>query len=346
MEKLRILLTLPLPEEDIRELETFDPRVEVIYAMEEVRAELSISRTSQASLIHSARQRDISPQEAAAFLDKMLAQTDVIFGWRLPKKLLPRAPRLKWVQSSAVGIDLFVGDSGLLESEVIITNTSGINTSQVAEAAIGFMFMLAKKAPALLANQKAHRWQPLYFADLKGKTVGILGLGRIGLEVARLARALGIRVLAATKPEEYVSGADEVFPPAEIIKMVPRCDYFILTVPLTAETKGIIGYPELAAMKKSAYLINVSRGAVVRESELVNALKQGCLAGAALDVFEKEPLPPESELWGMPNVIISPHAAGMLENYMSAAAGLFKENLKRYLAGQGLLNVFNKKRGY
>lgn len=346
MEKLHVLLTVPLQEAEIQMIEAVDPRLDVAYAMEEVLAELGLPRTTMSSLMKSARQRDIPPTEASRALDGMLTHTEVIFGWRLPRKVRSRAPRLKWVQSSSVGIDLMVAGSGLLESEVILTTASGVSTTAVAEAALGLIFMLAKKASVLIANQGTRRWEPLVFAVLKGKTMGIVGLGKIGREVARVAKALGMTTLSSTKLEDDTSGVDRVFPPEQLRKMLPDCDFVVVTVPLTPETKGLIGEAELKAMKPTAYLVNVSRGTIIRQEMLIRALKEGWIAGAGLDVYEVEPLPTSSELWTLPGVIVSPHSAGVMEQYMTAVTGIFCENLRHFLAGEPLVNEFNKKRGY
>ncbi|MFC2009866.1 D-2-hydroxyacid dehydrogenase [Chloroflexota bacterium] len=346
MEKYQVMLSVPLQESDIQAIEATAPDVTIIYAMEEVRTELGISRTGMPSLLHSARQSEISQEQASKALDSILADTDMIFGWRLPNNLLARAPKLKWVQGSGVGIDLLVASTGLMESDVIITNAGGINASQVAEAALGFIFMIAKKTAMLYENMNAAIWKPMYFAELKGATLGIVGLGKVGGELAKYSRTLGMTVYSSTKLDENVSGVDRVYAPDDLHKMLPECDYVVLTVPQTPETIGLIGETALKRMKPEAYLINVARGGVVQEDVLIRALKEGWIAGAALDVFEKEPLPPDSELWRLPNVIISPHIAGILENHMTAATGLFCDNLKRFIQGEQLINIFNKARGY
>jgi phosphoglycerate dehydrogenase-like enzyme len=245
-----------------------------------------------------------------------------------------------------VGIDHLVAGTSLLQSEVIISNSRGINTTSVAEAALGFMFMIAKKAPSLVHNKDTHLWEALLFSELKGKTLGIIGLGRIGGELAGMARALRMKLLASTLPEDNTSGVDRVYHPKNLKEMLPKCDYVVLTVPLTPETRGMIGEGEFRAMKDTAYFINVSRGVIVRESEMIKALRENWIAGAALDVFETEPLPQDSELWALPNVIISPHTAGYLEQHMQVATGLFCQNLERFISGKELINVVDKARGF
>ncbi len=346
MEKLNIFVSVPVLESDIQKIKAVDPRVNVTYGMEEVRTELGIARDSILALKNSARQRDITPAEASATLDKVLPNVEVIFGWRLPKNIQTRAPHLKWLQASAVGIDLLLSGSTLMQSDVVITNASGVNTVAVAETAVGFLYMLSKKSAALETLKAAHKWEAMFFTELRGTTLGIVGLGKIGAEVARVAKTIGMKVITATRLEDNPTGVDEVYPPEQLHKMLSKADYVLVTVPQTPQTAGLMDEAAFKAMKKSAFFINVSRGGIVQEAWLIKALKEKWIAGAALDVFEKEPLPKDNELWDIPNVIISPHIAGVLENHMSLATDLFCENLKHYLKKEPLINVFNKARGY
>lgn len=351
MEKLHILITGPLREAHIDKIAAVDPRVEVTYAMEEVRAELGLIPTSPISLSRPMWQRELTPEQASKALDRMLAHTEVIFGWRFPRNLPSRAPRLRWVQGMSAGADAaLVESTGLAQSDIIVTNASGINSTVVAEFTLCLMLMIVKKAPFFLANQRARHWEPFIASELNGKTVGVVGLGRIGSEVARLARAFRMRVLASerleARREESVASVDELFTPSQLLQMLPECDFVILTVPLTPETRQFISEAELKAMKPTAYIINVARGPIIKQDVLIQALKEGWITGAALDVFETEPLPPESELWELPNVIISPHNAGYWDRHPAVVTDLFCENLKRFLAGKELLKLVDKRRGY
>ncbi len=350
MEKVHILITIPLEEAYVDRIAAVDSRVEVTYAMEEVRAELGITPTSAIPMGRPMWQWELTPKEASERLDRMLAQTEVIFGWRLPLNLLSRTPRLRWVQGFGAGVDLLAGKTGLLQSDIMVTNASGVQTTAMGEFTLYLMLTLAKKAPRFLSNQTARRWERLVSSELNSKTVGIIGLGRIGGEVARLGRAFRMRVLAlrrsVTRREKEVSGVDELFPHNELLQMLPECDFVVLTVPLTPETRGLIGEAELKAMKPTAYIINVARGPVIKQDVLIQALKEGWIAGAALDVFETEPLPRDSELWELPNVVITPHIAGNTERYTTVVTELFCENLRRFLTGEELLNLVDRERGY
>ncbi len=349
-ERLHVLITAPLGKANIAGIAAVDPSVEVMYALEEVQAELGIIPSSDILLDRSTGRQELSPEEAGEALDRMLVHTEVIFGCYFPINLLTRAPRLKWVQGFWAGVDAFAGSTGLLQSEVRITNTSGINATLVAEFALLHMLMIVKKVPRFLADREARRWEPFIVSELNGKTVGIVGLGKIGSEVARLARAFRMRVLAlrrsATRREKDMAGVDELFPPSELLQMLPECDFVVLTVPLTPETRWLVGEAELKAMRPTAYIINIARGQLIKQDVLIQALEEGWIAGAALDVFETEPLPPESELWELPNVIISPHIAGYQERYTSMATELFCENLRRFFNGGELINLVDKRRGY
>ena len=350
MEKLHGLITAPLHEVEVERIAAVNSMVEVTYAMEEVRAELDITPESAIPLGRPMWQRELTRADASKALDSMLAHTEVMLSWRLPLNLLSRAPRLRWIQRFGAGVEMLSGAGGILDSDVIVTNASGIHATMVGEFVLCLMLMIAKKAPHFLGNQRTRFWEPFITSELDGKTVGIVGLGRIGREVARLARAFRMRVLAVRRSapvrEKGEVGVDELFPSAQLLQMISNCDFVVLTVPLTLETRGLIGEAELKSMKPAAYLINVARGPVINQDVLLKALKEGWIAGAALDVFETEPLPLESELWDLPNVIISPHSAGYREGHTRMVTDLFCENLRRFLAGKPLLNLIDKTKGY
>jgi phosphoglycerate dehydrogenase-like enzyme len=209
------------------------------------------------------------------------------------------------------------------------------------------MLYFAKQLPRLHRQQRDHRWERFAGRELRGRTVAIVGLGKIGMEVARVSRALGLRV-TGTRRGGGVDGAvvDVQRPPRELRELLADADYVVLAVPHTADTEGLIGVAELSAMRPGAVLVNVARGKVVDEQGLIDALRSGQLGGAALDVFAQEPLPPESPLWDMPNVLVSPHSASTADSENAKLADLFCENLRRYLTRRPLLNVFDRERGY
>jgi phosphoglycerate dehydrogenase-like enzyme len=265
-----------------------------------------------------------------------------------PPDLIERAPKLRWLQLTSAGAEPVLGTE--IMRRIVVTTSSGMHATPVGEYTLGLMIMLAKRWPLITRAQVGHRWvEAIIPSELYGKTAGIVGMGHIGEEVGRLAKAfsmkvLGLRRSAASRTVSSV--ADEVVPVNDLAYLLRESDYVVLTLPLTKETQHLIGEAELRSMKRSAFLVNVARGAIVDEAALVRALQEGWIAGAALDVFEREPLPDESPLWDMDNVVVSPHNAGNTEIYAQRTVDLFCENLQRYLAGEKLENVVDPERGY
>lgn len=283
-------------------------------------------------------------------LDTLLAQAEVIFGTLLiPDDLPSRSPRLKWVHLGGAGIEHYE-PSGVFEGNVTVTNSRGTAAVPIAEHTLAFMFMLAKNAPRVFSNKQDRRWERFDTMELRDRVVGIIGLGAIGGELARLAKGLGMKVIAtrrsATRRESNVFGVDELYPRSELARMLSASDFVVIAAPITPETMRMIGEAELRIMKPTAYLINIARGQIVDESALVKALKEGWIAGAGLDAFEIEPLPGDSELWKLPNVILTSHMANATDTRSRRVVGLFCDNLRRYLAGEPLLNTIDRQKGY
>jgi D-2-hydroxyacid dehydrogenase (NADP+) len=281
-------------------------------------------------------------------LDAMLAKAEVIYGIILPQNLVARAPKLKWFQTMSAGVDRF-SKMDIWESPVTITNVSGIHTTPIGEFAIEFMLMFAKGAPQCFRMQQKHEWKRFMPAVLRDKTVGIVGLGNIGREIARLSKAFGMKTIATRRSaikQQRARYVDVLLPAAQLHQLLSESDYVIVATPLTPETRGLIGEKELRAMKPGAYIINIARGGIIDEEALIRALDEKRIAGAGLDVVTSEPLPPDSPLWDYENVILTPHVSGGMEDYIGQATGIFCENLKRYLNGEKLLNVIDKKKGY
>jgi D-2-hydroxyacid dehydrogenase (NADP+) len=236
----------------------------------------------------------------------------------------------------------------------VITNARGIRARAMAEHVLGVTIALARQLPAVLRYQAAHHWgQDVLESSgrirtLNGLRMGIVGLGSIGLEVARLAASFGLRISAIRRRVDQPApeGVDEVLPPGRLQDVLARSDVVVLAAPLTGSTRCLIGRGEVAAMKPGAWLINIGRGRLVDDAALVEALQNGHLGGAALDVFTHEPLDPASPYWNLPNVIVTPHISGALEDYWVPLVDLFSENLRRFETGQPLLNVVDKEAGY
>jgi len=278
------------------------------------------------------------------------------------------APRLRWIQSHNAGVDHLLAQPLLAAEDIIVTTVSGIHAPTLAEYTLGMMLALARKIPTMLREAQKVEWAADRFTlfepvELRGATVGILGYGSIGREVARLSKAFGMEVLATKRDlmhpipqNEYTLPdlisepdavyVDRLYPPEATKSMAALCDFLVVILPLTEETRKVVNHAVFDAMKKTAYLINIARGAVIDEDALIHALQFGHIAGAALDVFTQEPLPSTSPLWTLDNVIISPHIAGSTSHYHEDAADVFAQNLERYVNKRDLLNRVDRKRGY
>jgi phosphoglycerate dehydrogenase-like enzyme len=315
---LRLLVVLPVEEHHLNQIRQVAPEAEV---------EQTTDR---------ARVVDLAPE------------VDVIVGWNVSREAVQRAGRLRWIHSTAAGVDQLLHPE-ILERDIILTTSSGIHAESITEHVLALMLAFARRLHVAIRNQLAHRWDrpSTVGRELRGKTVGILGLGHIGREVAARAAAFGMRVIGTKHTPEPIPHADRVLPPEGLDEVLREADYLVITLPLTSGTRGLIGPRELGLMKSSAYLINVARGAIVQEAALIEALRQGRLAGAGLDVFEREPLPQDSPLYEMEQVILTPHVSGGGgTGYYDLAIPLFCENLRRYLTGEPLVNVVDKRRGY
>jgi phosphoglycerate dehydrogenase-like enzyme len=280
----------------------------------------------------------------------VLATTEVIFtNPVVPNDLVERAPNLRWLQLTSAGVDRLL-DSPIVRSHVTVTTASGIHAVTISEYVMGAILAFAKGFPGAQRAQIEAKWAPYPPQELEGQTVGIVGMGAIGSRVAELARAFGMRVLAIRRSVEARADGggpvDELLPPADLPYLLGQSDYVVIAVPLTPESTKMIGEAQLRAMKPSAVIVNISRGSVIDEQVLIRALKERWIAGAALDVFEREPLPSDSELWALDNVLLTPHISGGTPRYMERAIELFCENLRRYLDGEPLRNVVDVARGY
>lgn len=256
-----------------------------------------------------------------------------------------KAPRLKWLHVFNVGVDHPIFDE-MLARGVRLTTSAGSTAVPIAQTAIMALLALARGFPRWLVAQRGRRWEPERSApprDLQGQAAVILGLGKIGAEIARLARVLGLRVIGVRRsPRGAGDPVDELHPPAALPGLLARCDWLIIACPLTSETRGLIGADALARLPRGARLINIARGEIVDEKALVAALNSGQLAGAYLDAFETEPLPPESPLWDMPNVLVTPHNSAAAAGNDQRVLDIFLDNLGRWHRGAQLVNEIQK----
>jgi phosphoglycerate dehydrogenase-like enzyme len=335
---VEVLITIPLAEHLIQRLTSVSPRLHL-------------------TVLHIRRVDEIPPE--------IWQQTEVLYTARL-LPLTEQVPNLRWVQFHWAGVDHALDAPLLRTPNLLVSTLSGVASPQMAEFALMMILALGHHMPDMLAHQKRgewpkDRWTRFSPHELRGSTVGIVGYGSIGRQIARLLHEFGANVLATKRdvmhPEDHGYTPDglgdpsgdyihRLYPPQAMISMLEECDYVVFTVPLTTETRNLIGAKELAALKPTAYLVDISRGNVINHEALYNALHDQKIAGAALDVFPEEPIPPDHPLWKLPNVILTPHISGNTPHYDERAVAMFSENLHRYLSGLPLYNLVDLERGY
>jgi len=289
---------------------------------------------------------------------------EIFYGF-MPPRDLSKAPRLKWIQLHSAGTNQ-LSDHPIMHSDISITTASGIHAVPIGEFAVMMMLALARHVPRMVRMQDRGEWpkdrsRMFSGSELRGKTLGVIGYGSIGRETARIAKqGFNMQVLALTRSgrkedlgyiERDLGDPDGRLPsawflPNQLRDLLRQSDFVLISTPLTIETQELIGEAELRAMKPTAYIINIARGAIINENALVRALKENWIAGAGLDVFATEPLPVTSGLWKLENALIAPHVSGDSPDYEDRVKDLFAENLKRYLNGEQLLNLVDRKRGY
>jgi len=282
-------------------------------------------------------------------IERLLPEIEATVG-SFPRDLIAKAPNLRWFQQWGAGADWLLKYPEAAERDFILTNVSGIHAVPISEHIFAFLLAFARSFPKAMRDQLRGAWsqgerQPTF--ELAGKTTLLIGTGAIGARTAKLAAAFDMRVVGVRRnPDERVPHIERMVALEDLREVLPEADFVVLTVPLTKETRYLIAERELRAMKESAYLVNIGRGGTVKEEDLIRALHEGWIAGAGLDVFEEEPLPETSPLWGMENVLITPHTSGDTPHYDERALEIFLENLRRYRAGEPLTHVVDKERGY
>ena len=338
MEPVEILITTPLADNLLARLNEFSPRAKI-------------------NLIPAQKQEDVPPE--------VWSRTEVLYTNRVVPTA-EQAPKLRWIQFHWAGVDHTLDAPILRKQGIMATTLSGAAASQMGEYVVLMLLSLGHRLPEILNHQKRSewprdRWERFLPIELRDSTVGIVGYGSIGRQIARLLQPFGASVLATKKdllnpndtgytPEGMGDpGGDlatRLYPPEALHSMLKECDFVIITVPKTPRTIGMIGATEIAVMKPSAFLVDVSRGGIVDHTALIPALKDRRIAGAALDVYPEEPLPGDSPLWKLPNVILTPHVSGNTIHYNERAVDLFIENLHRYLNSVPLYNLIDPERGY
>jgi phosphoglycerate dehydrogenase-like enzyme len=340
MDQIKVLLTLRFNNAQIERVRAISPRLVVVQKSVKEGADLA---------------------GVGALCD---GDEEILYGF-MPPRDLARVPHLKWMQLHSAGIN-HLTNHPILKSDIRITTASGIHAVPIGEFAIALMFALARKIPMMTRQQDRaewHRdkWHLFLGTELRGKTLGVVGYGSIGREAARIAnQGFGMRVLALSRGgakrdrgyhERGVGDPDGTLPDAwftraQLRDLLAQSDFVLIATPLTDETRNLIAEHELRAMKPTAFLVNIARGGIVDEVALVRALKEKWIAGAGLDAFAQEPLPADSEMWKLENLLISPHVSSATPHYDDRAVELFCENLRRYLRGDELLNLVDLTKGY
>jgi phosphoglycerate dehydrogenase-like enzyme len=286
-------------------------------------------------------------------LPEELPDTDIFVGYSLRAKQLKDAKKLKWLHSTAAGVAQLMYPE-LRDSGILVTNPSGVFSVPMAEHTMGLLLALARNFPDSVRQQDLARWsqqqlwdKPQHLTELNGQVLLIVGYGSIGRELAKRARAFEMRVWGVTRSGEGDRAhVEKIFPVARLKDALPESDYVVISAPETAETKHLIGAPEIAKMKRTARLINVGRGSLLDEEALIRALESGALGGAALDVAQTEPLPADSPLWKAPNLMITPHTSALSDRLWNRQAALLLELLERWFDGRELFNRVDFGRGY
>ena len=289
--------------------------------------------------------RKIRALKDKADLEACIGDIEVVFVFRPPRGVWSGAKHLRLIQTIGAGIDAVLPAPDL-PSAVRIANARGVHGDQMSEHAIAMMLIFAKQLPQALANQRARRWQFFVPGTLAGKTCSILGMGTIGQAVAERAKQFGMRVIGVQRQPKPTRHADEILPPEQIQRAVQQADYLVVTLPKTPQTQNLLDAEVLANLHADAVLINISRGGIVDEAAVADMLKSGHLRGAALDVFEEEPLPETSDLWLIPNLVITPHVAGLGADYLDRVLKIFSANVQRLEDGKPLINEIDRARGY
>jgi len=343
--RVKVLITFRIEPELIKKIEAIDPRIEVLYEPELLGSPRYPCDQHGTPIQHT-------PAQKKRWSD-LLSQTEVLFGYALHtnvNELSETAPNLKWMQSPSAGVGQWVKRTGFSDLGIPLTTASGIHATPLAEFSMLSMLWFVKNGPRMNAEKNLRHWERYAGTTLKGKTVAVISLGSIGLEVARLSKSFGMHVIGTKRSTEGLDpssfNAERLFNRTDLKSMLALADLVVLCLPHTPETEGLIGEDEIKSMKLGAVLINIARGVIVDEAALIRALNSGHLSGAALDVQSKEPLPSDSPLWDMPQVLLSPHSGSNVDSENVELVKLFCDNLRRYLDGKPLRNVLDKNRLY
>lgn len=321
----------------VSRLEALDPRIEV--------TGLPVDPDTDWVTVPPDQPHDEPPHWAegqASVRREALARAEVLIQLHTPKALMSLAPNLRWLQGIGAGVDQFAA-AGVERERVVVTNASGVSAGSMAEFVIGRLLQIWKRFPEMMDHQRKRAYVRTYGRTFAGSVVGIVGLGSIGCAVAERARSLGARVIGlkrnVSNPGEAASLVEHLYGPSQLHEMLGECDAVVVSAPATPETNYLIDEAAFGAMKPGCVVVNVARGSLLDENALLGAMATGQVAAAALDVFEREPLPADSPLWEAPGVLISAHSSVSVDRYVDDVFDLFEDNLRRYVTGQPLRNV-------
>ncbi|MBI2546632.1 D-2-hydroxyacid dehydrogenase [Candidatus Woesearchaeota archaeon] len=274
------------------------------------------------------------------------ANIDILLSFRLPQEILDNSKQLKWVHALSAGVDDFIPK--LRNTDIILTNSSGVHPIPIAEHVFGMLLMHNRRLNKAVLSQQQKEWKAYRHdvSELNGKTILILGYGAIGIQIGKIAKAFGMAVIGTKRTKTREQYADTIIAHDELSSYIPKADYIVIALPATPDTFHFFGSNYLALMKQDAAIVNIGRGEVIDEHALIETLKERKDITALLDVFETEPLPPSSPLWGMDNVLITAHYAGATPEYMDRAIAIFCANLKAYIEGRKMPNLVEKELGY
>jgi phosphoglycerate dehydrogenase-like enzyme len=308
-----------------------------------------LSAADRAAIVALAPEMRLVVTDDAAEIEAVLPEVEIATG-HVPPALLVRMPNLRWYQQWGAGADWLLRHPEIASRDFILTNASGVHAIQISEHILALMLAFARCLPQAIRAQTRGEWERQErenLFELAGKTLVLIGVGAIGSRTAALAAALDVQVIGVRRNAgEPAPGVARMVGPDRLLEALPLADFVVLTIPLTPETRHMIGGRELRAMKPGAYIFNIGRGGTIDEAALIRALREGWIAGAGLDVFEKEPLPAGSPLWQMENVIVTAHYSGATPHYSERAMAIFLDNLRRYRVGEPLRNVVDRALGY
>lgn len=341
-DSVNLLISSMLSDELVARIAAVDPRLNVLYRPDLMPVPRYVAD-------HHGPRRDLAQHELETWR-QLLASADISFDfdWWEPEHMVRNCPRLRWVQATSAGIGQFVERTDYAMSELALTTAAGVHAVPLAEFAIMGALHFVKGVPHLNEQQARRGWERYTTRQLAGRRALVVGLGQVGVHVAQLLAALGVEVWGAGRDDhDYeLPEASRIVGVSQLDEVMGEIDVLVLACPLTKETRGLISEHRLRSMRPGGVVINIARGQVIDEEALVAALADGHLSGACLDVFATEPLPEDSPLWGMPNVIVSPHSASTVETENLAIVNLFCDNLRRFLDGRPLHNLYSFADGY